>query len=928
MNKEVEPTETALWRQAIEICESLSGLEHDEAYARLKGMNLKPAVLEKVRRILSNMSASNPLLDQHDYESLLNNLKQGSHLVGQNIDGYQITQLIAKGGMSTVYEAYHEDDTDKRSVALKLLSPYGITEKAIELFEREQYILSNLSHPSIVAFHHSGVTSDGTHYMVMEFLEDAESITDYCSHQNFSHSKVVELVKSLCQVFQYAHDQQVIHRDIKPANILMTKDGKAKVIDFGIGRLEILGGHTVTQVFTPDMAAPEQLLGTAVDNRSDIFTLGALLLQLLTKQKPLPKANIKNYHPHNDVKHVRQVLKNSDVDQNLKSIIKTAMHIDPALRYQSMTDFASDLDNWLNHKPINASSDSMFYRIRGFYRRNKGISLIAGLSLVVLLMVSVALYNIDSQKAKANNQRDRTFALLEAMIDQADPSTNEQVIDGEALVKSLDGLANSQAELLQTDPELANFFYRKLGKLYNNRGLYEQAQESYQKSFDALAQYKPVTDPDFIDIELTLAHLQETNGRHAEAQKAGEKILAKLESLPDINPRHRLNAYYLLSKVTQYQAHNDLAKAYGDQAAEWMQLHPEIDHPLQASMYNSMAVTNRNVGELELAEQQYLKAIELLRPLREKSIDLSSFLVNYAILKGRSGDLEASEKYFNESFKVVESIDVNHPHLAINYLPYTTLLRVSGRLDETEHYIQKAIKILKENNQSKYLARAYTKYARLGLYQFRIDLALENLSKAYPLVLETLGHDHPDVYDIYNMALWILVSPPYHDYAEQVFRAESGQPHENSSKSFEYQRFQLLKSWAHQEHLNNDTPEVIIRDYYMEEVKQDVSQRISWLTEQYEAAAGGSSFLKAWLELELAFLKQDTDALTALCTAKQSWFSSSYLAFKLKMITTCLQSPNHMSSEAVETFSSINDDFYNPTTARVKQIEALINHFF
>ncbi len=925
MANPTDPSDTALWRQAIEICESLSGLDHDAAFDKLNNMQLAPELLEKIRRILSNMSASNPLLDQHDYESLMVNLKRGNHLVGQLIDGYHINQLIAKGGMSTVYLAHHIDDNQQLPVALKLLSPYGITEKAIELFEREQYILSNLSHPAIVAFHHSGVTADGTHYMVMEYLDQAESITDYCAHNNFSKQQVVELLKGLCEVFQYAHDQQVIHRDIKPANILVTPQGQAKVIDFGIGRLEVLGGQTVTQVFTPDMAAPEQLLGTTVDARSDVFSLGALFLQLLTKKKPLPKANLKNYHPQQDVRHMKQVLKDSELDEDLKSIIKTAMHIDPDLRYQSMADFAEDLDNWQNHKPINATSESMLYRIKGFYRRNKGISLIGTISVLALLFVAVAMYNIESQKNKVTTQRDRSFALLEAMIDQADPATNEQVVDGEALVKSLDELANSQAALLNSDAELANFFYRKLGKLYNNRGLYEQAQDSYQKSFDALIQYTAENDADYIDIELTLAHLQETNGHHIQAQKAGEAILAKLEKLPELNPRHRLNAYYLLSKVTQYQSLNEQAGAYGVEASDWMQQHPEIDHPLQASMYNSMAVTNRNLGNLALAEQQYLKAIELLRPLREKRIDLSSILVNFAILKGRSGDLQESEKYFNESFEVAKSIDENHPHLAINYLPYTTLLQVSGRLDESEQYIQQAIDILSQNNQSKYLARAYMKYARLGLYQFRIDLVFENLSKAYPLVLSTASHDHPDIYDIYNMALWVLMSPPYKDFALDLFQLTADKPHEIATQSPEYQRFQLQKSWVMKEDADIEIPEAVIKDYYQNDLGDE--QRIAWLTEQLETSGGGSSLLNAWLEIELASLSQDESTIAAYCSPDQKWFTSSHLAFKLKMLETCLQASNRIAPETAGIFSQIITDYYNPEPSRIKLIEKFLKLF-
>lgn len=385
------PSDTALWRQAIVVCESLAGLSREQALSQLKSMDLAPALLEKIQRITENMSASNPLLDQHDYQSLIDNLKQGKHLIGKNIDGYLLKKLVAKGGMSSVYQAEYVPAKDQKTVAIKLLSPYGATEKAIELFNREQLILSKLSHPFIVAFHQSGVTEDGTHYLIMEYINEAETLVDYAVKHKLSNIAIANQVKNLCDVFSYAHEKGVIHRDIKPANILVDVSGHIKVIDFGIGRLGQFGGQTVTKAFTPDAAAPEQLLGHGISSQTDVFSLGALLLQLLVKQKPLPKTDLKNYDSKNDTRHIGHLLETSDLDADLKNIIITATHIDPNLRYKNMSAFSDDLDNWLNHKSVNASVASLLHRCNKLFLRNKGLSLMLLLVFVLSLVIVTAI---------------------------------------------------------------------------------------------------------------------------------------------------------------------------------------------------------------------------------------------------------------------------------------------------------------------------------------------------------------------------------------------------------------------------------------------------------------------------------------------------------------------------------------------------------
>ncbi len=920
-----DSSETALWRQAIEICGSLAGLSREQVLTQLKAMKLAPQLLEKIQRIMDNMSASNPLLDQHDYQSLIENLKQGNHLIGQTIDGYLIKNLIAKGGMSTVYEAEYIHAKHQKSVAIKLLSPYGITEKAIELFNREQLILSKLSHPSIVAFHHSGVTSDGTHYLIMEYINEAENLVDYAVKKKLSNQTIVHQIKDLCEVFSYAHEKQIIHRDIKPANILVDKTGQIKVIDFGIGRLEQLEGQTVTQVFTPDAAAPEQLMGHGVSSQTDVFSLGALLLQLLVKQKPLPKTNFKNYDPQKDVKHINSLLKTSELDSDLKNIITTAMHIDPKLRYTSMAAFASDLNNWLNHKPVKATSDSFLYRCKKLYLRNQGLSLLLSMGLLISVLAVFVITTQKFQNQKVTSQRDGSFALIEAMIDQANPITNnDQKVDGDALVKSLNAMANSQTKLLDSDPELAHFFYKELGSLYHSKGLYNQALVSYQTAFESLKKTTDANDDSYISTELTIAHLLETTGKYKQAQSAAENMLVKIDGVAKLNPRHQLNAYLLLSKVHQYQAENQVSHEYGEKALAWMARYPEIDHELQASVYNSLAVTNRNMGEIELAESQYNKAIELLRPIKEKKLELTGIMVNLAILKGRSGDMQASETWFNEAFEIIKGIDANHPHLAMAYLPYSTLLQFTDRLDESEQIVEEAIRMLTHKGEDKYLAIAHMKYARIGLYKNNVDQTLEHVAKAYILYKEILGEDHPIIYDLYNMALWVLLLEPYQDSGLQLSQIIQGKPVDKAIDSKEHTLFLVQQAWLHKRAIDSDSAEAVIPNSLFRQSMQPKQSIQHWFAEMQEVHSGESEVFDAWLSINSAIINEATDGIRQTCDSGLEWFKSSRLVTKVLIAEKCLAMSQFVLPESQKVFEQLVQQSRTPSQHRLELIDELL----
>jgi tetratricopeptide (TPR) repeat protein len=529
------------------------------------------------------------------------------------------------------------------------------------------------------------------------------------------------------------------------------------------------------------------------------------------------------------------------------------------------------------------------------------------------------------QNKKVTSQRDGSFALIEAMINQANPITNSvKKVDGDAMIKSLNELATNQAVLLESDNELSHFFYQKLGSLYHSKGLYDQSLQSYQTAFKSLQKFVDDDDDQYISTELTIAHLLESTGKFEQAQIAAENMLIKLDQLSNIDPRHRLNAYYLLSKVHQYQAENETSHDYGLKALTWIEKFPDVDSGIQASVYNSLAVTNRNMGEVELAETQYNKAIELLKPIKEKQLELSGILVNLAILKGRSGDMDASEKLFHEAFEIIKKIEENHPHLAMAYLPYSTLLQFTDRLDESENIIKEAIRMLTFVGEEKYLATAHMKYARIGLYKNNIDNTLEHVTKSYLLYKDITGLDHPIIFDLYNMALWVLLSEPYQEYGLRLAEIIANKEVETAVDSNAYRRFLVQQAILNKQTLELDFAEAVIPNYLFGQANQSKQVKQDWLAQMKEVYNGESDVIDAWLDINTAINANDSEAVQLICDNSSDWHFSSRLAIKVLIIQSCLENPEAIQPEIKATYQQILSDLNQTNDERFMLIQNLL----
>ena len=266
-------------------------------------------------------------------------------VVGETIaERYELEEVVGQGGMSTVYKAH--DSLLERYVALKVLhQQYNEDEDFVERFKREARSVAQLQHPNIVTVIDRG-EEDGRQYIVFEFI-DGENLKELASHGPLDPHDAIRLTLQVARALAFAHERGVVHRDVKPQNVLLNDDGQAKVTDFGIARsLDVHGvTQTGTVLGTSDYIAPEQARGQKVDPKTDIYSLGAVLYELLAGDVPYKGDNFVAVA----MRHVNEpppsVLdRRPDCPVRLDLAIQRAMAKDPEQRFASMDEFIAELE--------------------------------------------------------------------------------------------------------------------------------------------------------------------------------------------------------------------------------------------------------------------------------------------------------------------------------------------------------------------------------------------------------------------------------------------------------------------------------------------------------------------------------------------------------------------------------------------------------
>jgi serine/threonine-protein kinase len=398
----------------------------------------RPELLSAVKNLLAaDQKAGAEFLQQLD-PALLGALSSEPAPL-DSVGVYRLIRPIGAGGMGQVYLAERSDGQFERDVAVKLLKRGMDSDAILTRFLRERQILARLDHPHIASLLDGGIAADGRPYLVME-LVDGIPIDQYCDNERLDTAARVKLMRTVCLAVEYAHRNLVVHRDLKPSNILVTSAGEPKLLDFGIAKLlsgpdDAAEATTLTQSggrpLTPEYAAPEQFRGEPVTTSTDVFSLGAVLYQLVTGERPFPErgekdpsAGDREREPPTASSRVRDSDRRKAIAGDLDLILARALRSNPERRYPSVEAFREDLRRNQERLPIKARPDSLGYRASRFVRRHRTAVLLSGaLGALIMLFAGIAAMQairIGRQSRELTRERDRA---------RAEASVSEEVTD-------------------------------------------------------------------------------------------------------------------------------------------------------------------------------------------------------------------------------------------------------------------------------------------------------------------------------------------------------------------------------------------------------------------------------------------------------------------------------------------------------------------
>ncbi len=462
--------------------------------------------------------------------------------VGKQIDDYKILKEIGAGGMGTVYLAVKSDESFDKKVAIKLIKRGMDTSAVLKRFVMERKILASLENPNIASLIDGGSTSDGLPYLVMEYIE-GEPITKFCDLHQFSIEERLALFRKICSAISYAHQNLVVHRDIKPSNILVTNDGTPKLLDFGIAKLlhpdwsleANEATATMFRLMTPEYASPEQIRGLPITTTSDVYSLGVVLYELLSGERPykiesrLPQevANIiltQEPIKPSAITNYKLQITNSEAETlaydgkqtvsekpnrkslianrkllrgDLDNIILKALRKEPERRYQSVQEFAEDIRRHLVGLPVSATADTSFYRFNKFVKRHR-TGIFAGGLIVLTLLIATAVTTWQAvvarrEQAKAEQRFREVRRLANTILFEyhdgiaklpGSTALREKMVKDALLY--LDNLAAENIDDASLQSELATAYF-KVGEVQgapakSSLGDYGGGLESFRKS--------------------------------------------------------------------------------------------------------------------------------------------------------------------------------------------------------------------------------------------------------------------------------------------------------------------------------------------------------------------------------------------------------------------------------------------------------------
>ena len=701
----------------------------------------------------------------------------GDFAPGDKIGAFRIERAIGAGGMGTVYLASRIEGGFEQQVALKILTGARADAGSLRQFEREREVLARLEHPRIARLIDGGTTGEGRPWFAMEFVE-GEPIDCYADAHGLSVGARIELFLQVCRALDYAHGRLVMHRDIKPSNILVTADGQAKLLDFGLGRMlqPVTADATQTQGtrwFTPQYASPEQVRGDTMTVASEVYQLGVLLYRLLCDRTPFDFTGastgqimeaICEVDPRkpSNVWHGRSTQR-SDAQKpapgipadamarrlrgDLDNIALKALAKKPEDRYSSVADFIEDIQRHVEHRPVRARAATRVYRLGKFVRRYRVAvaATAAAFALVVSGLVVIAWQAriVAAERDTARFQAARWEVMSDQLLSLFRKTSRETGTGERGTHELLQDSVDQVNQMLSEDPAGRARIQAMLGALHVTVEDHVAARpllEAFVSNDDGSAS-APLRGQAYKD----LARVRLRLGEPSAALEAIDMALSIMEPLPGNQERRLSEAWQIRGRIlAALGAWDDAINAIKRGIEIARSADPSPNRELAAGI-SELAATLASAGQTGVAMKRYREAMAMWRTLGvEGSHDALNVNGNLASMAFRQGRLDEAESLFQETIEARQHRYGPSVALAVLHRDYGLLLLVRHRPDEARDHLERALAMSRRfaDTRSPEYARTLRAMGLLAISEAHPELALDYLRWAEAVFVEVLGTDH------------------------------------------------------------------------------------------------------------------------------------------------------------------------------------------
>ena len=732
--------------------------------------------------------------------------------VGEMIGSYQIVRSIGEGGMGEVWLAEQKEPV-RRRVAIKLIKAGMDTSDVVARFESERQALALMDHPSIAKVFDAGSTAEGRPYFVMEYVAGMP-ITTYCDRHQLNTRQRLKLFTAVCEGVQHAHQKAIIHRDLKPSNILVTEvDGKPvpRIIDFGVAKAtshRLIANTLFTQagalIGTLGYISPEQADsgGQDIDTRSDVYSLGVVLYELLSgtlpfdfrrlaynealrwlreRDAPSPSTRVRSLREDSELTAMNRGadlptligLLQGDPD----AIALRALEKDRARRYSTPTELASDICRYLRSEPVLARTPNAVYHARKFIRRH--LLAVSLSSVLALLTVAFAIaQTVELRRIRRERDRaDRISGFLTNMFKV--PAPSEARGNTVTAREILDRSSNEIERGLEKDFEARTRLMLVMARTYENLGLFSRAHVLMERVLQDLRKTLGPESPKTLEAMSEMGWILYREGRDADAERL---IRTTIDAQSRVQrPEHpsTLESRDRLARILLRRAHYAEVEKLELELIAISSRTQGAENPKTLQYMESLAVALAHQSRFAEAETEYRQILETQRRnLGSDHPDTLTTMHNLAGMFLDQGNDEEAEKLYRETLKIEQRVlGPEHPDTANAMTTLANTIRFDNhRRAEAEGLYRKAlaIELRAVGPDHPYTTGAQEGLANVLSEENRFPEAEALLRQILIVRQRFLGPEHTDtLLSQYNLAS-VLKHEERYDEAEKMIRDTLG----------------------------------------------------------------------------------------------------------------------------------------------------------